>query len=560
MRCAIYARYSSDRQSPTSIDDQVRSCRDFAERNGWNVSDANIYSDRELSGAGADRPGWVKLLAATELRPLPFDVILVDDTSRLSRNLGEIVRFTENMKFVGIRVVAVAQGVDTENEQADVLWTVHGLVDSYFLREVAQKTKRGLIGCVESGLHTGGRCFGYENVPVEDGVVRRAGDSRPVRLAVNKAEAEVVRRIFQMAADGTSLKGITKALNAEGIAPPRRREGRTIATWCPSAIREMLRRDLYRGVVIWNRSQFVKRPGTNKRVRRDRPESEWRIQDHPELRIIDEELWGRVQDRIKYTAEHHNFGRGPGLMPASLSSPHLWSGLLKCGVCGSNLVIVYGGGKVGNPRYGCPQNFNRGACSNGVRITAKLLDERLWSTLHGTVLSADAIESALAEFERQLHSALSSLTDRIAELRKRNDEVEVELRNLVQLSAKCGHSPAIIEGINALEQERKAITRQLLSTDKDSLSDHIARVRAFAAGQLGNLQRMAAKDRTKAKLELRKHLSAIRMEPQPVDGKGYYVAEGAWDLLAGFDSGPGKEGEARLLVAGVGFEPTTFGL
>jgi hypothetical protein len=64
------------------------------------------------------------------------------------------------------------------------------------------------------------------------------------------------------------------------------------------------------------------------------------------------------------------------------------------------------------------------------------------------------------------------------------------------------------------------ITRQLLSTDKDSLSDHIARVRAFAAGQLGNLQRMAAKDRTKAKLELRKHLSAIRMEPQPVDGKG----------------------------------------
>jgi len=62
---------------------------------------------------------------------------------------------------------------------------------------------------------------------------------------------------------------------------------------------------------------------------------------------------------------------------------------------------------------------------------------------------------------------------------------------------------------------------------------------------------MAAKDRTKAKLELRKHLSAIRMEPQPVDGKGYYVAEGAWDLLAGFDSGPGKDGEARLLVAGV---------
>jgi hypothetical protein len=107
---------------------------------------------------------------------------------------------------------------------------------------------------------------------------------------------------------------------------------------------------------------------------------------------------------------------------------------------------------------------------------------------------------------------------------------------------------------------RTQITRQLLSTDQGSLCDHIARVRAFAVGQLGNLQRLAAKDRTKAKLELRKHLSTIRMEPQPIDGKGYYVAEGAWDLLAGFNEWPGKAEEAGLLVAGARFELATFGL
>ena len=55
-RTAFYARYSSDRQSPASIQDQLRKCREFAEKNNWDFQDEHVYTDEALSGAGADRP------------------------------------------------------------------------------------------------------------------------------------------------------------------------------------------------------------------------------------------------------------------------------------------------------------------------------------------------------------------------------------------------------------------------------------------------------------------------------------------------------------------------
>src|SRR6516225_5624889 len=107
LRCAIYARYSSDRQSPASIEDQMRRCREYARAQGWDVTPEHVYTDEEISGAGADRPGWLRLRSAIGRKPRTFDVLLVDDTSRLCRNLGENSSFADEAKFAGIRVVAV---------------------------------------------------------------------------------------------------------------------------------------------------------------------------------------------------------------------------------------------------------------------------------------------------------------------------------------------------------------------------------------------------------------------------------------------------------------------
>ncbi|MGA9977866.1 MAG: recombinase family protein [Candidatus Sulfotelmatobacter sp.] len=146
--------------------------------------------------------------------------------SRLSRNQGEAMTVIEKLKFEGLRIIFISQGIDTRSEQSDVQMTVHGLVDSLYVKELAKKTHRGLESCAINGLHTGGRCFGYTAVAV--------GDRESKRLVVNESEAAVIRRIFEMFASGVSLKKIAKTLNSEFVEPPRSKSKnrRTLVSDC----------------------------------------------------------------------------------------------------------------------------------------------------------------------------------------------------------------------------------------------------------------------------------------------------------------------------------------
>jgi hypothetical protein len=115
-----------------------------------------------------------------------------------------------------------------------------------------------------------------------------------------------------------------------------------------------------------------------------------------------------------------------------------------------------------------------------------------------------------------------------------------------------------IEAINSREQEQKEINRQLLSVD--SISSEIGRIRQFVAGRLGDIRQLLRTDVQKAKAEPEKHVAGIRMVPQGEGPKGHYVAEGEWNLLGGYAEGAGSRSPHIRLVAGEGFEPSTFGL
>ncbi len=315
IRCAIYARVSTDKQSPLSPADQVRKCREFAERNGYLVLDEHIYKDEGMSGVGSDRPEFQMLLEAAYSRVKPFDLILVDDTSRLSRSTEDTLTIYKKLDFAGVQLIAVSQGIDSRSDQAEVLFTLHGMIDSQYVRELAKKTHRGLESHVLRGLHAGGRCFGYDAVPT--------GEGESKRLSINQREAAVVKRIFEMSASGVSLKNIAKTLNAEGIEAPRPRTGRR-GTWCQTAVRAMLKRELYKGEVVWNKTKFDKMPGTNKRRSKARPEKDWLRIPHPELAIVSPELWDAVQARLQYYASLCEKQPKPGLAPRSLTkSAHI---------------------------------------------------------------------------------------------------------------------------------------------------------------------------------------------------------------------------------------------
>ena len=268
-----------------------------------------------------------------------------------------------------------------------------------------------------------------------------------------------------------------------------------------------------------------------------------------------------MQDRIAFVQKHYNFGNKPGLAPKAFTSPNLLTGFMKCGSCGVNLIIVSGRGKLNHPRYGCPQNFNRGACTNGVKERADALEAMLFAELQNAVLQPEAVDFAIQEFERQLKASLAGLDGKIGRMRERSQKLQQELGNLISTVASCGPSPTLVEAINCREQEIKEITRQLLGTEEDSISTEVGRIRQFVTGQLANVRQLLPVDVQRAKAELQKHVTEIRMVPQVEGKKGFYVAEGEWDLLGGYGDGVGNHTTQHFrMVAGGGFEPPTFGL
>ena len=114
----------------------------------------------------------------------------------------------------------------------------------------------------KNGHVLGGRVYGYDNIPVMTNDVDPNGKPKRshVERRINKNEAVNVRQIFRLYASGIGLTTLAKTLNCNHIPPPRGgRHG-----WAPSAIREILHRELYRGVSIWNQTQSVQIGGTKK--------------------------------------------------------------------------------------------------------------------------------------------------------------------------------------------------------------------------------------------------------------------------------------------------------
>ena len=211
MRCAIYARYSSDLQRESSAEDQIRKCRSLADLKGWTVLDAFVRSDQEISGAAlAGRSALESLIAAAKGHPRPFDRILIDDTSRLARNVADALNMVEVLKFRNVGVTFVSQGIDTLDKMARQLVTINGMMDEQFLVGLADKVHRGQEGRVLKGLNPGGKLYGYINVPILN--INRPGKyGRPavdgVDQQINTEQAEVVRRIFKMYTRGMGQIG-----------------------------------------------------------------------------------------------------------------------------------------------------------------------------------------------------------------------------------------------------------------------------------------------------------------------------------------------------------------
>jgi site-specific DNA recombinase len=152
-KAVIYARFSTDLQNESSIEDQITLCRGYASREGINIIE--VYEDRARSGGSImGRGGLLRLLDQAKDRS--FDVVIVEALDRLSRDMEDLAGIHKRLSFLGIEIRAVHEGVVNT-----VLVGLRGLVGQLYREDNAHKVRRGLAGRFGQGLNAGGKAYGY---------------------------------------------------------------------------------------------------------------------------------------------------------------------------------------------------------------------------------------------------------------------------------------------------------------------------------------------------------------------------------------------------------------
>ena len=541
-RAVLYARYSTDKQSSASVEDQFRLLRQRAEHEGWAI--VGEHADRAISGTVRDRPGLNACMAA--IASGGADLLLAESIDRISRDQEDQANIYKHVRVARAQIVTLSEG-----RIGAIHIGMSGTMAALYIEQLGEKVRRGQIGVVADGRAPGGMSYGYR-------AVRKFGDDgEPIRglREVDPEQAAIVLRIFTEYADGKGPVAIAKQLNAEGILSPRR------GLWRANTISRkrrngILNNELYRGRILYNRQSFMKDPDTRKRVSRPNAQGELVEKDVPALRIVPEDLWQRVHDRM---------GLYIGKRPEAARRPkRLLSGLLRCGQCGGSYIIV------STDRWGCSNRKQSGTCANGVTITNGSAEARILSALKRDLLHPDVVAAyleelrvAAADARRQLIRAGASRDRRIAELGAEEARIADAVAKGMPPEPYIARAKAIAAERSQLEAERDSLPDFERLVAHPSMPDQYRR----RIEKLHELINTSEALRTHGRAVLEELVDHIDVTPRANDRRGAnLILHGDLAAILQLDTKKPAQGKSPAgectptMVAGVGFEPTTFRL
>ncbi len=440
-RAAIYARFSTDKQRDASIADQIRECERVAVAAGLEV--VARFEDKGFSGGTAQRPGYQALLTAA--RAGKFDVIVTEDISRLWRNRAEFGPRSAELEDLGIDWLSCV-GQDTRRDGWGLVIQILQAMAEQGRREAAYRTRRGMAGKAHAGESTGGRPYGY--IP--------ARESKTGRIEIDEAQAPTVRRIFELYAAGMSPRGIAALLNAERVPAPgaswKRTKRRKDGKWLASAINGdrvrgigILNNHRYVGLITWGRSEW-KRSAADSRVRRQRLVQQGTAIERTDerLRIVPQELWGRVKARQQQQAQTLGVRVRGGLRRRLSYRKHLLSGALRCDACGAAFALSNGF------RYQCASHHDGGdgACSMALSVTRERIERVFMDFMLGPELPRQ-----LEALEARLAASQPVALDH----RPHIDELEKQRANLIEAIKVGGLAGELAEELKAITAELKRL-------------------------------------------------------------------------------------------------------
>jgi len=390
-KAGLYLRLSRDDElqgESISISTQRTILKQYCNEKGFIVIDE--YCDDGYSGTNFDRPAFQRMI--DDIYAKKINLVVTKDLSRFGRNYIEQGFYIENVfQKNNVRYIAVHDNVDTLKGDEDFMLPIRNVINSMFSKETSRKIRSAANAKAREGQHIPSRPpYGYKISPEDKH-----------KLIIDEEAAEVVRKIFKMASEGSGAFQIAKKLSVSGIVTPMvyfvqknpdyyENPIDNNKLWWTSTVQSILSDIVYIGSIVWGRTRTVA-VGSNKIM--FRPEEEWVVAENAHEPIITKELWDLVQEKL----------RSRKRAVKEYGKPHIFAGIIRCMDCGK--VMRFNNRKTVSKNIGefnCRTNaeFGREYCTTHY-ITYDNVSKTVISSIRG--LAAKAIKNENA-FLKQLES------------------------------------------------------------------------------------------------------------------------------------------------------------
>lgn len=335
-KIGIYVRESRDENGENyeTIETQRDLLVDFVNRNKLGKIH-KIYMDDNASGAAFNRAGIEALKA--DVTGSVINMIILKDLSRLGRNNAKTLLFLDFLEENGIRVMTFDGRYDSLKDNDTV--GIETWFNERYIRDISKKIRTNLKFKIQKGEFLGRAPYGY-----------RKSESCKNSLVVDDTEARVVKKIFEMYAEGYGYRSIANYLNDKGYCPPGYKLKTDYGKWNPAAIGRILSNQVYTGDTVQGVSEKIS--FKSKKTRR-LPQDKWIITKNTHQPIISKDEFEKIQLLVhsRTTRPHKR-------------ELHLFKGLIFCGECGN---LLYARTRKDRPLgYVCGSYAKKGisACSS----------------------------------------------------------------------------------------------------------------------------------------------------------------------------------------------------
>ena len=422
VKAAIYCRLSEeDRNKENKYDDSnsIRNQKNmliqYANKQNWEIYD--IYSDDDYAGADRNRPQFRRMLADAEARM--FNIILCKTQSRFTRELEMVEKYIHGLfPLWGIRFVSIVDNADTDNKGNKKSRQINGLVNEWYLEDMSENIRSVLKSRREHGFHIGAFApYGYKKDPDSKG-----------HLIIDEEAAKVVKEIFCLFADGYGKSAIARILNDRGIPNPteyKRLKGfRYVQSskaasplWKYHSVQWILANDAYIGNLVQGKMGSI---SYKTKELKWKPKDQWIKAEGTHEPIIENDLWERVQEKIKSHAR----------TCVRTGKLHLFSGVAFCVHCGYALRVHRG--KYDHYYMQCEtRHISKEACT-GAFIPEVELEQFVINELRAFNLQLLDIEKLkrLTDFESVLNLKKQRVVSELSRFQMKVDECNNAIKQL----------------------------------------------------------------------------------------------------------------------------------